>query len=224
MSRYPEAPVLDRARAMLFRAELAVRLGNRPLAQSSLAEALALKMSNDERALIASELAHATELVSGIAEPDCTYFGEFSEPMAFEWTTVHVLAVLLVATVVHRDLVLARRWSPCHCSPWSCRSRRRRRSLLSFRSPWPALSWRRSWRKIHLRSALGLIVPTFLGIPLGLLLLTRVQEDIVKAVLAVCLIGFSAYCLAGRRTLELKTDRSAWVFGLAAGFWAGPTG
>lgn len=71
MSRYPEAAVIDRARAMLFRAELAVRLDKRPLAQSSLAEALALELGNDERALIANELAHTKELVSNVADPPC---------------------------------------------------------------------------------------------------------------------------------------------------------
>ena len=33
----------------------------------------------------------------------------------------------------------------------------------------------------------------------SLLLLTAVPEHVVKAVLAVVIIGFSAYCLAGRR-------------------------
>jgi hypothetical protein len=69
LSRYPDAPLLDRARALLFRAELAVRLGKQPLARSSLSEVLALKMDDDERALIEKELAHTTELVSGIAAP-----------------------------------------------------------------------------------------------------------------------------------------------------------
>jgi len=72
LSRYQEAPVLVRARALLFRAELAVRLGKRPLAESSLAEALTLPLSDDERVLIASESAHTTELVAGIAERDAT--------------------------------------------------------------------------------------------------------------------------------------------------------
>lgn len=67
LSRHPEAPVIDRARAILFRAELAVRLGKQSLAQSSLSEVLGMKMDNDERALIAKELAHAAELISGIA-------------------------------------------------------------------------------------------------------------------------------------------------------------
>jgi hypothetical protein len=69
LSRYPEAPVLDRARALLFRAELAVRLGKLSSARSSLAEAQALELSGDQRDLITGELARTTELVAGIAEP-----------------------------------------------------------------------------------------------------------------------------------------------------------
>jgi catechol 2,3-dioxygenase-like lactoylglutathione lyase family enzyme len=65
LSRYPDAPVLDRARALLYRAELAVRLGNSALAQSSLAAARALEMTRRQQSLIAQELAHASELVTG---------------------------------------------------------------------------------------------------------------------------------------------------------------
>src|SRR5438270_5657871 len=40
------------------------------------------------------------------------------------------------------------------------------------------------WRKVHVRSASWLVVPTMLGIPLGLLLLRAVAEPVVKGVLA----------------------------------------
>ena len=63
----PSLPALERARALLFRAELAVRLGKRPLAQSSLSEALAMAVGDAERALIARELDHASDLVAGMA-------------------------------------------------------------------------------------------------------------------------------------------------------------
>lgn len=64
LSRYPDAPVVDRARALLFRAELAVRVGKPSLARSSLAEVLSMKLDDDVRALLANELAQTTELVS----------------------------------------------------------------------------------------------------------------------------------------------------------------
>jgi catechol 2,3-dioxygenase-like lactoylglutathione lyase family enzyme len=66
LRRHLDAPVLDRARALLFRAELAVRLGRGPLAQASLAEVLALNVDEAERALIARDLEHASELVAAM--------------------------------------------------------------------------------------------------------------------------------------------------------------
>src|ERR1700722_6456878 len=51
------------------------------------------------------------------------------------------------------------------------------------------------WRKVHLQSATRLVGSTLFGIPLGLMLLTRVEEAIIKAILAICIIGFSLFCL-----------------------------
>lgn len=79
------------------------------------------------------------------------------------------------------------------------------------------------WRHIHLRSAAWLIVSTIVGIPLGLLLLTRVAEPIVKAVLAVIIIAFALQSLR-RRAWHLATERLAWAFGLAAGVLGGAYG
>jgi uncharacterized membrane protein YfcA len=80
------------------------------------------------------------------------------------------------------------------------------------------------WRHIHLRSAAGLVLPTFLGIPLGLLLLKTVPEAIVKTLLAVVIIGFSAHSLLGREKGELKDDKLAWLFGFTAGVLGGAYG
>ena len=63
LAKFSDAPIIDRARALLYRAELAVRGGDRPAATGSLSEALSLDLSNDERTAIASELAHTTEIV-----------------------------------------------------------------------------------------------------------------------------------------------------------------
>jgi catechol 2,3-dioxygenase-like lactoylglutathione lyase family enzyme len=67
LARLPEASALDRARAILYRAELGVRLGQASLARASLSEVLEMKLSEDERALVAKDLAHVSELVSGLA-------------------------------------------------------------------------------------------------------------------------------------------------------------
>jgi uncharacterized protein len=80
------------------------------------------------------------------------------------------------------------------------------------------------WHKIHLGSAWRLVLSTLFGIPLGLLLLTRVPEPIVKAILAVVIMLFSTYCLVLRTPLELRNDRLAWLFGFAAGVLGGAYG
>jgi catechol 2,3-dioxygenase-like lactoylglutathione lyase family enzyme len=61
--RFADAAAIDRARAYLYRAELAVRINNRELAQSSLTAVQSLELTEDERAAIAEECAHVVELV-----------------------------------------------------------------------------------------------------------------------------------------------------------------
>lgn len=80
------------------------------------------------------------------------------------------------------------------------------------------------WRHIHVRSAFWLIFFTLFGIPLGLLVLTKVAEVAIKAMMALVIITFSLYCLFGRRELELKSDRLAWLFGFFAGVLGGAYG
>ena len=77
---------------------------------------------------------------------------------------------------------------------------------------------------IHVRSAGWLVISTLFGIPLGLWLLTAIAEVVVKAILAVLIIGFSLYCLISRRQSELKNDRWAWLFGFCAGVLGGAYG
>jgi uncharacterized membrane protein YfcA len=80
------------------------------------------------------------------------------------------------------------------------------------------------WHKVHAASAWRLVLATFLGIPLGLWLLSAAAESVVKAILGVVIIAFSAYCLTSRRSIELKGDQLAWVFGFAAGVLGGAYG
>jgi len=87
-----------------------------------------------------------------------------------------------------------------------------------------ALVLAQDWSKVHVRSAGWLVLSTVVGLPLGLLLLTRAPESAVKAVLAVSIVGFSLYSLIGRRPIALKNDRWAWLFGLGAGVFGGAYG
>jgi uncharacterized protein len=78
------------------------------------------------------------------------------------------------------------------------------------------------WRKIHLRSSGWLVLATLPGIPVGLWLLTRGHQSVVKAVLAVIITIFSGYSLIGRVPLKLERDSRGWL--LLCGFCAGALG
>jgi hypothetical protein len=68
LKKFPDAPAVERARAYLYRAELAIRLKDEVLAQTSLAAAEALELSQHERDSIAEELARTAELVWGFSQ------------------------------------------------------------------------------------------------------------------------------------------------------------
>jgi uncharacterized protein len=78
------------------------------------------------------------------------------------------------------------------------------------------------WGKIHLSSAGWLLAPTFLGIPVGIALLTSVHQNAVKAALAIVIVAFSGYSLVGKRPPELRRDSRPWLLG--CGFVAGVLG
>ena len=78
------------------------------------------------------------------------------------------------------------------------------------------------WRHIELRSATGLIVSALFGIPFGILLLTRADDHLVRTILGIVIVAFSAYSLAARSRLHLETDHRALL--LAAGFLSGILG
>jgi hypothetical protein len=54
---------VERVKAYLYRAELAVRLHNPELARASIKAAVALELTADEKVMVADEVAHVTELV-----------------------------------------------------------------------------------------------------------------------------------------------------------------
>lgn len=80
------------------------------------------------------------------------------------------------------------------------------------------------WDKVRVASAWRLVLPTFFGIFPVVKLLTAFPEGVVKVVLAVVIIAFSAYCPGSGGRLELTSDRPAWLFGFAAGIPGGAYG
>ena len=78
------------------------------------------------------------------------------------------------------------------------------------------------WRKIEVRSAGWLIISSFFGIPLGLLMLTHVNDHVIKMVLGVIILAFSVYSLTAKSKLHLEEDHLPLL--IAAGFCSGILG
>jgi uncharacterized membrane protein YfcA len=78
------------------------------------------------------------------------------------------------------------------------------------------------WRHVHLRSAMGLILAALPGIPLGILLLVKGNEHVVKLILGLIIIGFSLYSLAAKSRPHLHDDHPKWLLG--CGFLSGVLG
>jgi hypothetical protein len=78
------------------------------------------------------------------------------------------------------------------------------------------------WRKIEVRSATWLVVSSLFGIPLGLLLLTRVDGRVVKIILGSIIAAFSIYSLVAKNKLHLEKDHPMWLLG--SGFCSGILG
>lgn len=77
------------------------------------------------------------------------------------------------------------------------------------------------WRHVHMRSTGWLLVPSIVGIPAGIALLTMPQQAVVKEVLAVLLVAFAGYSLLGLRPPEVG-ERRRWL--VASGLLAGVLG
>lgn len=65
IGRYPDAAGGDRARALVYLAELAIRVGDQPRAEAALADARAVDLEADERAAIDTEIERIEEALPG---------------------------------------------------------------------------------------------------------------------------------------------------------------
>src|SRR3954471_24651205 len=109
--------------------------------------------------------------------------------MVMDGTTLAVLAVIFLATLIRSALVavpLLALLIPVEvAAPLAV--------LLSITVAGVVLV--QDWHQVQVRSAGRLVLSTFFGLPLGLLLLTAAAGQVVKAVLAGVILAFSAYCL-----------------------------
>jgi uncharacterized membrane protein YfcA len=78
------------------------------------------------------------------------------------------------------------------------------------------------WRRIEFGSAGGLILASLFGIPLGVLLLAKTNDHVVKLILTVVIAAFSLYSLTIGRVRRLHQDHAGWL--VACGFLAGILG
>ncbi len=146
--------------------------------------------------------------------------------MILHWTAVYVLLVVFGATLIRSAFgfgealfavpLLALRLPLQVAAPLAV--------LLSITIAGVIVA--QDWRKIHLRSTGWLVAATLLGIPLGLVLLTSPHERAARVGLALLIMAFAAWSLAGSRPPELKHDSWAWLLGcgLCAGVLGGAYG
>jgi uncharacterized protein len=78
------------------------------------------------------------------------------------------------------------------------------------------------WRHIHIRAAGWLVLWTALGIPLGLLLLVKTDQRVIKAILGIVIVAFCVHSLFKHTRLRRKRESALGLF--VAGFSAGVLG
>jgi len=78
------------------------------------------------------------------------------------------------------------------------------------------------WRRVELRSASGLTLASLPGIPIGIFLLVRGNEPVVKSILGILIAVFAIYSLASRTRRTLSADSHALLLG--CGFLSGVMG
>jgi hypothetical protein len=137
-------------------------------------------------------------------------------------TTIHVLVVIFLATLIRSTFgfgealiavpLLALRISVAIAAPLAV--------LVSVLVAGVIVA--QDWKKIEIRSAAGLVLSSLLGIPLGLLLLTRLNDHVVKLLLGLLIAAFSIYSLTVKMKLHLKKDHPIWLLG--CGFCSGVLG
>lgn len=79
----------------------------------------------------------------------------------------------------------------------------------------------REWRTLELRGTWQLILSTFIGIPLGLVLLNFAPEKLAKAILGTLFILYGLYGLSGLTLPQIRDEKLAGIFGFIAGVLGG---
>lgn len=79
----------------------------------------------------------------------------------------------------------------------------------------------RNWRDVEFMNAWRLIVSAFIGIPLGIIFLSNVDDTLVRFVLAVTVLTFTTINLISIRKIRLPHSNYAFGFGFVSGLFGG---
>src|SRR5512144_1996247 len=113
--------------------------------------------------------------------------------MPAHWTTIGVVAVLFLATLIRSSFGFGEALFsvPLLSLLMPIRVAVPLATLVSVTVALVVVL--QDWKKVHARSAGLLLLTTFVGIPIGLLLLKVVAEPIVKTILGAVILLFATY-------------------------------
>lgn len=160
------------------------------------------------------------------ALPCCPWPILLGPEIAIDATTLHVLFILFVAALIRSALGFGEALVAvpllAFCLPLKVAAPLAVLVSITIAS----IVIVQDWKKIHLHSTGWLVLSTLFGIPMGLLFLTSSHPRAVKAALALIIMAFAAYSLAGRTPMELRRDSRGWLllFGFCAGVLGGAYG
>ena len=79
----------------------------------------------------------------------------------------------------------------------------------------------RYWRSLQFKKVLPIILASFIGVPVGIFLLRRVDEGLALAILGILLVLYSLYALSGLNLPEVKGRTWAYITGFVGGLLGG---
>ncbi len=76
-------------------------------------------------------------------------------------------------------------------------------------------------KNVHFNQLKILIISTIIGIPIGIYLLDKLDESLIKLVLGLVLISFSLFNLIKPNLFTITTNKFDWIFGFISGVLGG---
>ena len=77
------------------------------------------------------------------------------------------------------------------------------------------------WKTAYIKGLWILILFCLIGVPIGVLTLKYLNENVVKLILSVMIIVYGIYNLLHPKLITLKNEKLNWIFGFLSGFLGG---